>query len=216
MITPNGELLALRVINFGMRTRITYAHVVLGPLPAHCLATGSRTSFWVSFRRGLPSVACLLHVTDIIHCHLILCLTYLLTLSLPRLRHRFNSIHCCAAYCVCVCVCVCVSVYRGLDSLFGKVARSASETWTKFLEAAGNKKNFVPSRPSGTYSFYLAKLPSPQPIGSITFLARAPLIVISIRLHFIIVPTFLHSALHVCCRHPCSRHELKGQPGTGS
>ena len=110
MITPNGELLALRVINFGMRTRITYAHVVLGPLPAHCLATGSRTSFWVSFRRGLPSVACLLHVTDIIHCHLILLPTASVATPPPSplpLDPLLRGL-------LCLCVCARVSVCTGV------------------------------------------------------------------------------------------------------
>ena len=84
MITPNGELLALRVINFGMRTRITYAHVVLGPLPDWITHVFPGYLFDAAYR----PVACLLHVAGIIHRHLIL----YCPLSLPRLRHHVDTL----------------------------------------------------------------------------------------------------------------------------
>jgi len=66
MITPDGELLACESLTSGWRRVLPMHMFLLRPLPDHCLATGTRTSFLGIFSTQ-HTVCRLLHVTRINH-----------------------------------------------------------------------------------------------------------------------------------------------------
>ena len=134
MITLDGGFIGVRVINFGVRTRITSAHVLLRPLPDHCLATGHLFSgylFDAAYRRS-PSTR---------HRHQSSSSSSPpINISPPKAPPTTISSVATQLY---SCSAICSScVYRGFGSLSSLVARSASETGQSFfgVAAAGNKK----------------------------------------------------------------------------
>lgn len=121
--------IGVRVINFGVQTRITSAHVLLRPLPDHCLA--SRHLF-----SGYLFDAAYLRSPSTRHRHQS---SSPINLSPPNAPTTNSSVPTQVYSCIAICS---SCVYRGFDSLSRRVARSASETGQSFfgVAAAGNKK----------------------------------------------------------------------------